>query len=924
MAELNRLLQRQIKRVFGAVGEIPPEWGGFVEAINDAYNSFEEDHSLLERSVELSSNELFQANSEMRALFEAMPDLFIRLNQENQVVDCKAGSESGIQIRPEQAIGKPFDSLPIVDSANILIQAVESTHQETSQQSIEYEVRYEQKLYYFEARLIPLPDNNVIIIIRDITARKQAEDDLLLIEKRLRRQNQVLVELTKNKSIEEGELHNIAQELTKATAWAVDIERSSIWLFDEHKTKIDCIDLYQAGIQQHSAGIGLYAKDFPTYFKTLKSDRVIDANDAQTDPRTCEFTGTYLAPLDIRSMLDAPILLDGETVGVLCLEHTGSIKQWALEEVHFAASIADLFSRTLEVRARKEAQQALSESENKFRILAETTNSAIFVFQDKFLYVNPAMEQLTGYKAAELLKLNILDIVEHKYRDEILELIQLRNQRAADPMRFEIKIINKEGDPLWLLLTSGLIDFNGKPANIATAFDITERKLAEEQLRHQAFHDKLTGLPNRALFLDRLNHVFNLAKYRDGPIFAVLFIDLDRFKIINDSLGHDTGDVLLRQVTTQLKHVVRDTDTIARLGGDEFTILLEAVHGVNHTIQVAERIREILAHPLHINGRELYITASIGIALYDPSYENPEFMLRDADIAMYRAKANGKAGHEVFNSAMHAKALDLMQLETDLRNAIDNEQLQLHYQPIICLESGQLLGFESLLRWNHHERDFVSPIDFIPIAEETGLIIDIGYWVIKSACQQLHAWQTRYKNKKSIYVSVNVSAKQIAKEDFVTSVTQIIDEVGVDPSGLKIELTESMLLDNPERIIKLLDQLRTLGIEIYVDDFGTGYSSLSYLNRYPIDVLKIDRTFVNMIGDAGENTELVDAIVSLAHSLHMSVIAEGIENKRQMNYLLSIGCAFAQGFYFSKPVSVEHAEKLLEQDCLAPLQEGCG
>ncbi len=886
-----------------------------------AYNSYEDDHNILERSIELSSNELFQANAEIRALFEAIPDLFIHLNAENYIVDCYEGSESDIQICPEQVIGKPIDYLPIVDSNSTLMQTVEMIRQKSANQSIEYEVCYEQKQYYLEARLIPLTGNNIIIIIRDITTRKQAEQDLLLIEKRLRKQNQVLVELTKKKTLAKGELYSLAKELTKATAGALGVERVSVWLFDDQQTKIDCIDLFQASTQQHSSGIELFAKDFPIYFHTLRSERVINADDAQSDPRTSEFTDSYLAPLDIQSMLDAPIILEGKTVGVLCLENTGSVKRWAIEEQHFAASIADLLSLTLEVRARKDAQQALSESEDKFRILAETTNSAIFVFQDKFLYINPAMEQLTGYRIKELLKINFTDIVEQEYKNAVINLIQLRSRGADDPVRFEIKIANKHGDSLWLLLTSGLINFNGKPANIATAFDISEHKLAEEQLRHQAFHDKLTGLPNRALFIDRISHTFDLAKFRNGPIFAVLFIDLDRFKVINDTLGHDAGDELLKQISSRLKQAVRDTDTIARLGGDEFTILLEGVQGINYTIHVSERIKNILSDPYDVNGRELYMSASIGIALYDDSYEHPEIILRNADIAMYRAKQKGKSGHEIFNADMHSKALEHMQLETDLRNAIDLDQLQLHYQPIVNLKSGELLGFESLIRWHHHDKGLVSPMDFIPIAEESNLIIDIGYWVIKTACQQLRYWQCHNENSKNVYVSVNVSAKQIAREDFVDSVIQIIEETGIDPAGLKIELTETMLIDNPERIIKLLEQLRSLGIKIYVDDFGTGYSSLSYLHRFPIDVLKIDRSFVNMIGDTGENAELVNAIVTLAHSLKMSVIAEGIENKEQMDYLKKIGCTSAQGFYFSRPVPVGQTEKLLEQGCLTPRQE---
>ncbi len=913
MTKSHCLLQNQLQKVFDSADNAPSEWLSIIEDINKACNH----NNSQQDSCELTIKQLCRENVEMRTLLESTPDLMIHLNEANNIIDCHGGTESDIQLYPTQVIGKSINHLAVVDSESILIDAIEAARQKNEKLTIEYEVFDKHIQYYLEARLIPLNNNNIVIIIRDISARKKTEYGLQLIEGRLRRQNQVLVELARKKTLADGEMDTLAKELTRAAAEALGVERASIWLFDDLQTKIECIDLFQTSTQQHSSGLVLFAKDFPTYLNTLKSNRVINADVAQNDPRTCEFNKSYLIPLDIKSMLDAPILLDGKTAGILCLENTETIKQWAIEEQHFAACVADLLSLTLEVRARKEAQRALSESEEKFRILAETTNSAIFVFQDNFLYINPAMEQLTGYSIEELLKINFIDIVEPEYKKAVLKLIQLRKQGADDAVRFEVKIINKQGNSLWLLLTSGLINFNGKPANIATALDITERKFAEEQLHHQAFHDQLTGLPNRALFIDRLNHTFNLAKFRNGPIFAVLFIDLDRFKVVNDSLGHDTGDQLLKQVTGRLKQAVRDTDTIARLGGDEFTILLEGVQGINYTIRIAKRIRTMLSNCFDINGHELYTSASIGIAMFDKSYETPDFILRDADIAMYRAKKNGRAGHEVFNSAMHAKALSLAQLETDLRNAIERDQLQLHYQPIINLESGELLGFESLLRWNHHDKDLISPMDFIPIAEETGLIIDIGFWALKTACHQLHYWQSQ-DNKKDVYVSVNVSAKQIAREDFVDSVVQIIDETGIDPTGLTIELTETVLVENPERIIKLLEQLRSLGIKIYVDDFGTGYSSLSYLHRFPIDVLKIDRSFVNMIGNTGENTELVNAIVTLAHSLKMSVIAEGIENKGQMDHLKKIGCTSAQGFYFSRPVPVEQTDNLLAQDSLTP------
>ncbi len=914
MQDLHALLQRQLEQSFGSVEGVPSQWTSFIQAINDAYHSFDNDKVTLERSLEVSSKELFRASADMRALFDALPDLFLRLDNEDVVVDCKSGSETSSHVPPDLAIGKSIYALPIISDADShLGEALRRVRTSESKESIEYELCIANRQYYYEARLLPLGQQQIIVIIRDITARKQAELELQTVEQRLRRQNQVLVELTKKKTLTQGDLESVAREITEAAAGALDVERASVWLFNDQHSKITCVDLFENSAHRHSSGVELLASNYPAYFDSLESDRVIDAADAQHDTRTSEFTQSYLEPLGINSMLDAPIRLDGRSIGVICLEHTGPIRLWAIEEQHFAGSMADLISLVLEVRARKKAQLALSESEDKFRILAETTNSAIFVFQESFLYLNPAMAQLTGYTEQELFRLNLLDIVHPEYKSRIRELMDMRRREIKEPVRFEVKITRKGGEELWLLLTSGFICYSGFPASIATAFDITERKAVEEQLLHQAFHDKLTGLPNRALFMDRLKHVFNHAKRRRGPTFAVLFLDLDRFKVINDSLGHEVGDALLKDMAGRLRKTLRFTDTIARLGGDEFTILLENVRGISNAVSIAEKIRDSLSCPLSVQDHEMFMTASIGIALYDESYEQAEFLLRDADIAMYRAKSSGKACHQVFNSAMHAKAFELLQLETDLRHAIDRDQLQLNYQPIVSLETGRVLGFEALLRWFHHERDLISPMDFIPIAEETGIIVSIGKWVMKTACQQLRRWQETYPGDQGITVSVNVSAKQMAVDSFVDDIGRIVEETRIDPSGLNIELTETMLLDNPERVITILGRLRSLGLRIHVDDFGTGYSSLSYLNRYPLDVLKVDRSFVNMLGTNGENSELVDAIVSLAHSMRMKVTAEGIETIEQMKYLKSIGCEAAQGFYFSKPLPTEQAEQMISQ-----------
>jgi diguanylate cyclase (GGDEF)-like protein len=444
--------------------------------------------------------------------------------------------------------------------------------------------------------------------------------------------------------------------------------------------------------------------------------------------------------------------------------------------------------------------------------------------------------------------------------------------------------------------------------------DITDRKRAEERLLYDAFHDALTGLPNRALFIDHLKLSVERAKRRKDRQFAVLFLDFDRFKIINDSLGHMVGDQLLVGIARRLEACLRPGDTVARLGGDEFTVLLEDLNDTREAIEVAERLQQTLSLPFNLKGSEVFTTVSIGIALSTIGYEHAEEVLRDADTAMYRAKLNGKARHELFDKAMHASAMTLLQLETDLRRAIERKEFVLHYQPIVALETGVIRGFEALVRWQHPERGFISPIDFIPIAEETGLIIPIGQWVLEEACRQIRKWQDQFPQHPPLQISVNLSGKQFTQANLIEQISRLLRETEIDPHTLKLEITESMMMENIDTAINMLEQLRRLGIELSMDDFGTGYSSLSYLHRFPISTLKIDRSFVSRMTSNNENAEIVRTIVMLARNLDMNIVAEGVETEGQLAQLKSLECEYGQGYFFSKPVAAEGAARLLSNN----------
>jgi diguanylate cyclase (GGDEF)-like protein len=480
----------------------------------------------------------------------------------------------------------------------------------------------------------------------------------------------------------------------------------------------------------------------------------------------------------------------------------------------------------------------------------------------------------------------------------------------------EKRYINKLGYPVWVMSSASLVrKSNGEPLHlIVQVQDITERKHAEEQLHHAAFYDAMTGLPNRSLFTDQLQLAIERVKQSPDQVFAVLFLDVDRFKNINDSLGHVLGDQLLITIASRLKKCVRPEDTVARFGGDEFAILLNSIKHSVDAIRVADRVRLELAESFNLCGQEIFTTASIGIALSSMGYNQPDELLRDADTAMYRAKAQGKGRHEVFDKGMHSRAISLLQLENDLRRAVEREEFVIHYQPIIKLDTGIISGFEALVRWEHPERGLVSPADFIPIAEETELIVPIGKWVLREACRQMRQWQSESPAAASLSISVNLSSKQLKQAGLVEDVQQTLQEMNLAPSSLRLEITESVVMENVETATAMLRQLRSLDIQLSIDDFGTGYSSLSYLHRLPVNNLKIDRSFVSRMRPGNENSAIVQTVITLARNLNMETVAEGIETEEQLAQLKALACVYGQGYLFSKPVNAELAGELLRNN----------
>jgi diguanylate cyclase (GGDEF)-like protein len=485
-------------------------------------------------------------------------------------------------------------------------------------------------------------------------------------------------------------------------------------------------------------------------------------------------------------------------------------------------------------------------------------------------------------------------------------IVRIQHQLALQAAKAEISQLNAQLEQKIQQRTAQLEEVIDQ-----LNLEIAEHQLTQDKLSHQALHDALTGLPNRTLFMEYLTKAIKRHQRNQDYIFAVLFIDLDRFKVINDSWGHAFGDRLLIAIAHILKECCRELDTVARLSGDEFTILLEDLQDAQDAVAIAERLLERLISPIYLDNRKVFSGASIGIVLGSTTYQNGIELLRDADIAMYRAKTLGKGRYAVFDREMYAQTIHLSQLETDLRLALEREEFVLYYQPIVSLKTNQLIGFEALIRWKHPQTGLISPEKFIALAEDTGLIIPIGEWVLQQACQQLRTWQLTFPLASSLHISVNLSSKQIKQFDFVDKLARILATSGLNGENLRLELTETMLMDRGEKTIELLTQMKQQKIQLSIDDFGTGYSSLSYLHRFPVDSLKIDRSFVSLINAEGQNCEIVKTIITLAHSLGMKAIAEGVETPYQITHLSNLGCEAAQGYFFAKPLNLQLAESII-------------
>jgi PAS domain S-box-containing protein len=579
-------------------------------------------------------------------------------------------------------------------------------------------------------------------------------------------------------------------------------------------------------------------------------------------------------------------------------------------------------------------RRELTQRNQLFEVITENAADMIAVVDcaGNRVYNSPAYQKVLGYSSDELKLTSSVEQIHPGDRQRVLEAAE-KARITGRGERLEYRMRHKDGT--WRIVESVATpihnDHGMAERLVIVNRDITERKRAEETLAHNALHDALTNLPNRTLFLDRVRHALALSQRHTSYKFAALFVDLDEFKVFNDSMGHAAGDALLIQIAHRLTASIRDADTIsrsdlmgdantfaseaslARIGGDEFTILLEDIRNCGDAIRVAERLQLRLSTPFVVEEQEVVTTASIGIAFCATSYTNSEDLVRDAEIAMYRAKREGKARCQVFDNAMHASAVKRLRLETDLRRALELGEFRVHYQPIISLQCGKIVGFEALSRWQR-PLELLSPAHFIQIAEETGIIVTMNRFLLREACLQLRAWHSQFPCDPPLTMSVNITPKEFAQPDLADQIKAILSEVGVHPSSINVEITETIAMADPQRSTLALSELKALGVHISIDDFGTGYSSLSRLQGFPVDTLKIDRTFISKIDTDCETSEIVRIIIMLAHNLGLKVVAEGAETAEQVSMLKRLKCELVQGYFFARPGDHAAAQALLSKD----------
>ncbi|MBA3532642.1 MAG: EAL domain-containing protein [Ardenticatenales bacterium] len=881
---------------------------------------------------------LRRSEEHFRSLIENASDIITTLDAKGIIRYVSPSTNRMLGYKPESLRGQSAFDFIHPDDLPIVIQAFSRMSQRRTprQPLLEFRFRHANGSW----RILEASRNNIVddfeiigvINARDITERKEAETErehLLAAEREQRLLAETLREVASalNSHLERERVLKLMLEYLERV---VEYDSVSIMLINGDELEIVAQRGYR--VKTHRL-LRLKVGALGHVQQVLQGRAPVIIKETLDDPRWLRLPGEEDSY--IRCWLGVPLIAYNQVIGLLNLDketpgyYTTRHAEFAVAFANQAATAienARLYTEAQqELQERKRAEAALRASEERYALAARGANDGLWDWNlmTGAVYFSARWQAMLGVMEDRRF-FSMSDWFDRVHPEELTLLeaeLSAHLDGRSPHFEHEHRMRHENGSYLWML-TRGIAvrDEQGQVYRMAgSQTDITERKRAEEQLLRNAFYDSLTGLPNRALFMDRLGRLIERTRRHEEELFAVLFLDIDRFKNINDSLGHMEGDQLLVSIAARLACCLRPTDTLARLGGDEFALLLEEIKDVSDATRMAERIQEELALPFMLTDQELFITASIGITLSSTGYERPEDLLRDADTAMYRAKGMGKARHVVFDTAMHVRAVRLLQLETELRRALEREEFRVYYQPIVSLKTGHIIGAEALVRWAHPQRGIVSPAEFMPLIEENGLIQPIGEWVLRTACAQNRWWQMA--GFPPLGVAVNLSAQQFRQKALCHLISDVLSETGLAANSLKLELTESIVMENAETTILALQELKEIGVELSIDDFGTGYSSLSYLKRFPIDTLKVDRSFVRDITTDPNDAAITIAIVTLAHSLKLKVISEGVETEEQLAFLRAQRCDEIQGYLFSPPIPADAFTRLLQEGrCLETME----
>ncbi|MET0125194.1 MAG: EAL domain-containing protein [Pseudomonas caspiana] len=721
---------------------------------------------------------------------------------------------------------------------------------------------------------------------------QQAQHEQFEHLERVRAQQTLILHLTRQRYSSNNALQEAAELITKSACEIYKLSGASMWYLNGQM--LEPIAEYRSESGEFSLPAPVDASRYPSYLEALHNSRAIDANDVQQDPRTKEMAAS-LKPRGISAILDASIRIDGQVTGVLCLEHTGEPRAWQSDEIAFAGELADQFAQAINNHTRRTATSALHLFQ---RAVEQSANAFLLVNCDGMVeYVNPSFTAITQYTADEVHghKLSELPALETLH-----DLLKDANSSLAksNSWQGEFKSRRKNLEPYWGQLSISKVYGDNRELThyIGIYEDITQNKLAQQRIERLAYTDNLTNLGNRPAFIRTLDERF--ARDSDPPM-SLLLVDIDNFKRINDSLGHQTGDKLLISLARRLRNTLSPSDVLARFASNEFAVLLDQT-GPDAGQSIASQVLATLDKPIFVDNQLISVTGSVGLACAPLHGRDPQTLMKNAGLALHKAKANGKHQVQVFTEALNAEASYKLFVENNLRRALTQNELEVFYQPKLCLLSGRLIGMEALLRWNHPEKGMIRPDQFISVAEETGLIIPIGKWVARQSCRM--SKQLTAAGFGNLQVAINVSPKQFSDPELVSAIAAILKEEQLDASLLELELTEGLLLEATEDTRQQLDSLKRMGLSLAMDDFGTGYSSFSYLKKFPIDVIKIDRSFIRDIPDDEDDMEITSAVIAMAHNLKLKVVAEGIETAAQLTFLRRHRCDVGQGYLFDKPI----------------------